>query len=164
MRCRRAEGGLAWRHVVGILSRIGTFGASTRYMLMPPISRYMTPQPWTIRRGAPISQAKDMMREHKIRHLPVLESGSLVGMVTERDILRLERFEHLGDGLTVEDAMTEDLYTAELEQPVDEVVEAMAEHKYGSAVVRNKQNKIEGIFTSVDAMQVLAELLRRVVD
>lgn len=84
-------------------------------------------------------------------------------MVTERDILRLERFEHLGDGLLVEDAMAEDLYTADLDQPVDEVVDAMAEHKYGSAVVRNKQNKVEGIFTTVDAMRVFAEVLRRAV-
>lgn len=132
-------------------------------MLMPPISRYMTRQPWTIRRDAPLSQAKAMMQAHQIRHLPVLEGGTLVGMVTERDILRLERFEHLGDGLLVEDAMAEDLYTADLDQPVDEVVDAMAEHKYGSAVVRNKQNKVEGIFTTVDAMRVFAEVLRRAV-
>lgn len=145
----------------GALRGAGTSGASMCCMLMPPISRYMTRQPWTIRRGAPLSQARELMREHQIRHLPVLEGGSLVGMVTHRDILRVERFEHLGDGLTVEDAMSEDLFTVELEQPVDEVASAMAEHKYGAAVVRNKQNKIEGIFTAVDAMQVLAEVLRR---
>ena len=129
---------------------------------MPPISRYMTRQPWTIRRDAPLSTAKEMMREHQIRHLPVLDGGNLVGMVSERDILQLERFQHLGDQFSVEDAMNEDVYTVDFNDAADAVVEAMAEHKYGSVVVRNRRNQIEGIFTTVDAMQVLAEVLRQV--
>lgn len=130
-------------------------------MLMPPISRYMTRQPWTIRRDVPLSKAKEMMRDHHIRHLPVLDGGNLVGVISERDILQVERFQHLGDQFVVEDAMTEDVYTVDFHEATDTVVEAMAEHKYGSVVVRNRGNQIEGIFTTVDAMQVLAELLRR---
>jgi acetoin utilization protein AcuB len=132
-------------------------------MLMPPISRYMTRQPWTIRRDAPLSQAKDMMREHQIRHLPVLDAGKLVGIVSERDVYQLERFRHLGNHFTVEDAMSEDVYTADPNELVDRVVEAMSEHKYGSAVVMNRHTGVEGIFTTVDGMQVLADVLRRAV-
>lgn len=132
-------------------------------MLMPPISRYVTRQPWTIRRDAPLTQAKDLMTEHKIRHLPVLEGGKLVGIVSERDILQLERLRQLDDQFTVEDAMVEDVYAVDSEQPTDEVVEAMATNKYGAAVVCDRRGSIEGIFTTVDGMQVLAEVLRRAV-
>lgn len=133
----------------------------TRCMLMPPISRYMTRQPWTIARDAPLDHAKELMRAHEIRHLPVLDGGTLVGVVSERDIYRLERFRHLGNHFTVDDAMTDEVYTADVDQPVDEVVEAMAENKYGSAVVMNRRYHVEGIFTTVDGMQVLADILRR---
>lgn len=130
-------------------------------MLMPPISRFMSRQPWTIRSDAPLETAKSLMVEHDIRHLPVVDDDKLVGIVSERDVLRLQRLLYLGSHFTVGDAMTDDVYTAECDQPVDEVVEAMAEGKFGSAVVTNRRYAIEGIFTTVDGMQVLADVLRR---
>lgn len=125
---------------------------------MPSISRYMTRQPWTIAHDAPLPRALEMMHEHGIRHLPVMQDGKLVGVVSERDVFRLG---HLYNHFAVEDAMADDVYTADVDQPLDEVVEAMAEHKYGSAVVMNRRYHVEGIFTTVDGMQVLAEVLRR---
>ncbi|TMQ16186.1 MAG: CBS domain-containing protein [Deltaproteobacteria bacterium] len=122
----------------------------------------MTRQPWTIRRDAKMSQAHQVMRLHRIRHLPVLEAGKLVGIVSDRD---LHLIETLPDGdpdeVEVEDAMTEDVYAASPDDPVDAVVERMADHKYGSAVVMNRRGVVEGIFTTIDAMQVLADVLRR---
>src|SRR4051812_19603913 len=44
-----------------------------------PISRYMTRQPWTIRMDATLAEARALMREHGIRHLPVLDAGRLRG-------------------------------------------------------------------------------------
>jgi acetoin utilization protein AcuB len=130
-------------------------------MLMPAISRYMTAQPWTIRHDAKLSEARSLMREHAIRHLPVLDGGRLVGILSERDIYMLERFPVFDEGHTVEDAMTQDVYTVHGDDPVDSVVEAMAQRKYGSAVVLNRRDSIEGIFTSVDAMQVFVDVVRR---
>lgn len=130
---------------------------------MPPISRYMTRQPWTIPRGAKMSQAHRVMREHHVRHLPVLDRGELVGIVTERDLHLVETLPG-GDPeeLTVEEAMIADVYRVPGDAPVDTVVEEMADHRYGSAVVLNRRGEVEGIFTTVDALQVLAEVLRRV--
>lgn len=130
-------------------------------MLMPTIEHYMSRQPWTIRRDASLAEAREMMRAHQLRHLPVLDAGVLVGIVSERDIYQLERFRYLDRHLTVEDAMTEDVYTADAEDPVDRVVGRMAEDKLGSTVVVNQRGKLAGVFTTVDAMRVLAEVLRR---
>lgn len=126
---------------------------------MPSISQYMTRQPWTIRRGAKLSQARAIMREHRIRHLPVLEGGKLVGILSERDLYLMDR---TGEAeLAVEEAMTVDVYAAGTNDPVDEIVDQMAANKYGSVVVVNPRGNVEGIFTMVDGMQVLADLLRR---
>ena len=102
-----------------------------------------------------------MMREHGIRHLPVLDGGKLVGIISERDVYLLERYRRLDPDQTVEDAMNQDVYTADPDDPVDAVVEKMAERKYGSSVVVGRRDHIEGIFTTVDGMQVLADVLRR---
>jgi acetoin utilization protein AcuB len=125
----------------------------------PSISHYMTPSPWTVRAGAQLSEARELMRAHDIRHLPVLEGGKVVGLLSQRDVYVLERYAQFGTGLTVEDAMTQDVYSVGLDEPVAAVVRQMAEHRYGSALVIGPRDKIEGIFTTVDAMRLLARTL-----
>jgi acetoin utilization protein AcuB len=133
-------------------------------MLMPPISRYMTRQPWTIERGATLTAAHQLMRSHAIRHLPVMDAGKLVGIVSERDLHLIETLPDADpDEVTVDDAMTETVYVAAPTDEVSEVVDRMAAHKLGSAVVMQDQ-RVEGIFTSIDALHVLAHVLRRTVD
>jgi acetoin utilization protein AcuB len=100
------------------------------------------------------------MREHAIRHLPVLEGGKLVGIVSQRDVHVFDRV--YGDvASTVEDAMTVDVLVAHGDDPVDSIAEQMAERRYGSAVVVGPANDVVGIFTTVDGMRVLADVLRR---
>jgi acetoin utilization protein AcuB len=131
-------------------------------MLMPAMSRYMTRQPWTIRKDAKMSQAHELMRSHRIRHLPVLEGGKLVGIVSDRDLHLIETLPDSDpDEVTVDEAMTEDVYVVGPEDPVDAVAERMAAHKYGCAIAVNPRGVVEGIFTTVDAMQVLTDVLRR---
>lgn len=103
-----------------------------------------------------------MMRKHQIRHLPVLEGGKLIGLVTERDLHLIETLRDSDPAkLTVEEAMVSDVYVATPDDAVDKVVERMADRKYGCVVVVGDRDQIEGIFTTVDAMQVLADVLRR---
>jgi acetoin utilization protein AcuB len=110
-----------------------------------------------------MSQAHELMRTHRIRHLPVLESGKLVGVVSDRDLHLIETLADSDpDEITVDEAMSEEVYVVAPDDPVDAVVERMANHKYGSAIVMNRRGIVEGIFTTVDALQVLADVLRRV--
>ena len=110
-----------------------------------------------------MSQAHQLMREHRIRHLPVLEAGKLVGIVSERDLHLVETLPDCNPAeVTVEEAMIPDVYAVMPEDPVDEVVQTMADRKYGATVVMNHHGGIDGIFTTVDALQVLVDVLRRV--
>lgn len=128
---------------------------------MPPVCRFMTYQPWTIRQDAPLARAHGMMREHQIRHLPVLAGGKLTGILSARDLAVFERARGSGGDTIVEDAMTQDVYTAEPDDPTDQVIDAMLAHKYGCAVILDRHGDIAGIFTAIDALQLLVEMLRR---
>lgn len=131
-------------------------------MLMPTIDRYMTRQPWTIRSDARLADAHRIMREHGVRHLPVLVDGQLVGLVSEGDVrLTQSLLGREAQDVTVEDAMSQDVFTVAGTGPVDEVVEQMAKRKIGSAVVVDRRGHVEGIFTTVDALQFFADTLRR---
>jgi acetoin utilization protein AcuB len=121
----------------------------------------MTKQPWTIRKDATLAQAHTIMRAHAIRHLPVLDGRSLVGIVSERDLHLAETLLGGDPMLTrVEDAMVPDVYTVEVDKSIDDVVEHMAELKHGSAVVVDRHGTVLGIFTTIDALQVLTDVLR----
>jgi acetoin utilization protein AcuB len=131
-------------------------------MLMPTVGRYMTKQPWTIESRSSLGAAHVLMREHEIRHLPVVDNGKLVGIVSDRD-LRLFQVVGVERDARVRDAMSEPVFSVTAEGSIDEVARTMGEHKYGSAVVVTAGGTIEGIFTVVDACRALAETLERVV-
>jgi len=126
---------------------------------IPTIQKYMTTTPHTIGADQTIAKASALMSQYRIRHLPVLSGGRLLGVLSDRDIKLIETFRDVdATQLQVEEAMTEQPYTVAPEVPLDEVVSTMAEKKYGSAVIV-QNNKVVGIFTTVDACQALAELL-----
>jgi CBS domain-containing protein len=55
-------------------------------MRPPQLKNVMTPFPYSVDVEAPVDEAERFMREHKIRHLPVMEKGVLKGVITDRDI------------------------------------------------------------------------------
>ena len=128
---------------------------------IPNIQKYMTTTPHTIGNDQTIAKASAIMSEHRIRHLPVLRGGQLLGVLSDRDVKLIEGFRDVDATKTlVDEAMTEQPYTVAPETPLDEVVATMAEKKFGSAVVV-QNHKVVGIFTTVDACLALSELLQK---
>lgn len=125
---------------------------------IPKIEKYMTTMPHTIGKDISIHKALEMMRTYRIRHLPVQEGGSLVGVLSDRDI-KLAASLAGSVELTVEDVMTPDPYTVKAHTSLDSVVLEMAEHKYGCAIVVQDNGKVVGIFTATDGLRVLGEVL-----
>jgi acetoin utilization protein AcuB len=127
---------------------------------IPTIQKYMTTTPHSIGVEQTLAKAHSMMREHDIRHLPVLHGGKILGMLTDRDLRLVESLAGVDPTkVKVEDAMSTVIYSVGPEAPLDQVVGTMAEHKYGSAVIMQNE-KVVGIFTTVDACRALAELLQ----
>jgi acetoin utilization protein AcuB len=133
--------------------------AEWRMKPIPTISKYMTTSPHTIGADQAMAQAHKMMRTNRIRHLPVLSGGKIVGVVSDGDLHLIETLKDVDpEEVKVEDAMTQVPYAVSPETPLDDVVKNMAEHKYGSAVVV-ANGKVVGIFTTVDACRAFAEML-----
>jgi acetoin utilization protein AcuB len=130
-------------------------------MPKPTVRKYMTVSPVVIASGKSLTEAHQLMREKKIRHLPVVDDGRLVGLVSQRDLYLLETLKDVDQGTeTVEEAMTPEPYTVGPDVPLDDVAVTMAEHRFGSAVVVER-GAVIGVFTTTDALAALASILRR---
>lgn len=124
------------------------------------IKHFMTPSPHTIGPRQTMARAHAIMRENRIRHLPVVDEGRVVGIVTERDLHLMETLpDSQPDDVFIEDAMTPDPYTVPLDAPIDDVATTMAQNKFGCAVVVENGRPC-GVFTTVDALYALAQMTR----
>lgn len=127
---------------------------------IPTIAECMTTSPQTIGEDIKLSDAAQRMRQFRIRHLPVLAEGKLVGILTDRDIKLALSVHPTATDLKVGDIMSEDVYAVEPETPLDKATENMFRNKYGCAVIRDMDGTTVGVFTANDAVQVLTALLR----
>jgi acetoin utilization protein AcuB len=127
-------------------------------MHRPDLLRYMTISAHAIGNDQILVAAHRLMQAHGIRHLPVLQGGVVVGVVSESDILFLESKDKSSLArMTVDQAMTRDPYVVAPDAPLDEVVAHMVDHHIGSAVVV-EEHRLVGMFTVTDALRALAEL------
>jgi acetoin utilization protein AcuB len=120
---------------------------------MKDVGSVMTPAPVSVSIEATLREAEDLMIDRGVRHLPVLENGTLVGVVSDRDLAS-------GSEGVVRDVCALDLYTVEPDAGLDEVLEQMAERQLGCVVV-TRGAEVAGIFTATDACRCFAEELRK---
>jgi acetoin utilization protein AcuB len=113
----------------------------------------MTPPPATITGETSVKEALGIIQEHKLRHLPVLdEGGRLVGIVSEKDLLRAD-----GDS-RVEKVMTREVITVTEYTALEEAARIMADHRISSLPVM-RDGKLVGIITETDLFYIFLELL-----
>ena len=130
----------------------------------------MTPNPVTVSPRATIAEVWDLMRELEIRHVPVVEDGALVGMLSDRDLARLDVARLLtaegADALRRElatpviEVMSSDVIFVELETELSDVVGLLIEHRIGAIpVVRPDTRDVVGIVSYVDVLRAVQDLL-----
>ncbi len=114
----------------------------------------------TIGPEASLKDADLLMWEQGVRHLPVVEDGRLLGILTDRD-LRTATSElsplPLSPQATVREVMTAPVLTADPQDPVEDAARLMRERKIGSLpVVEGKE--LKGIITGIDLLDALVAL------
>ena len=126
----------------------------------------MTPDHTTVIPEASVAEAWDLMRDLDIRHLPVVEGRTLVGMVSDRDLGRLNMAGILAsdgaDALREELAtpvvkiMSADVISVDTETDLGEVVTLLIEHKVGALpIVSPGTRDVVGILSYIDVLKVL---------
>ena len=126
---------------------------------VPLISQFMTASVHTIGRDQSLARAHQVMNEHRIRHLPVLDGGKLVGLLSQRDLYFVESLDPTRpERIRVDEAMTQDVSAAAPDTPLAEVVRTMVKKKHGCTVV-TKGSSAVGLFSAIDALEALLTFL-----
>ncbi|HSJ26208.1 MAG TPA: CBS domain-containing protein [Longimicrobiales bacterium] len=126
----------------------------------------MTPQVVTASSDTTLAEALSTARTHRIRHLPVLDGGRLVGIITDRD-LRLamppawaSNRDELSRALherTVGEVMTTNVVTIEPDIPMEEAARQMLTNRIGCLPVMEGA-RLLGILTKADLVSAFTEL------
>ena len=121
----------------------------------------------TLRRNDKLSVADDLMKQERVRHLPVLnEDGDLAGIVSQRDLFRGALLRALGYGaraeehmlrtVLVKEAMTEQVHTTSPDTSLNEAAALMLKHRIGCLPVVEGE-KLVGIISESDLIRLIAE-------
>jgi acetoin utilization protein AcuB len=129
---------------------------------IPSIGSVMTPFPCVVQVNASVLAARALMVEHEVRHLPVKDGSTLIGVLTDRDLKRALD-PSLGlppkEELFVRDVFVPDAYIVDVGEPLDNVLDHMSSQHIGSALV-TKSGRLVGIFTLTDAARLFSRYLR----
>ena len=113
---------------------------------------------------ATAAEALGLCRERRIRHLPVLEEGWLVGIVSDRDLRSAtpalgdpERASALEE-IRISEVMTREVVTARPDDPIEEAANRMRERRIGCLPVV-EAGALVGVITSSDVMEALVYLV-----
>ena len=132
------------------------------------VSDRMTREVLTLDEEQSLREALGLQQRHKIRHIPVVSDGSVVGILTDRDLKRAspsllsgisqERYDELLDTTRVGQVMTRNPQTVTPATPLKDSVKILIEGKFGALPVIEK-NLLVGIITEIDLLRAFHELL-----
>ncbi len=115
-----------------------------------------------------LPQAMALMHHRGVRHLPVLEEEKLVGILSDRDVKRVQaspatnleahELRYLLDRMTVGETMTRHVHTVPSLATIEEAAELMRRHKIGCVPVV-EGGLLVGILTETDLLTVLIQVM-----
>ena len=124
------------------------------------VSQEMTLLAVTIGPEESLHHAYQVMRRAGVRHLPVLNnSGAVVGILSDRDILRqgclLRNSEEYLNSRQVSEAMSAGVHTCRAGDRLGDIADAMIHHEIDGLPVVDQDDRLVGIITSTDLLRYL---------
>ena len=132
------------------------------------VSDVMTKDVMSVREDQNLVNLLESMRGMHFRHTPVTDDGRLVGLLTERDLLRVssssllphrDSDEFLKQRFHVRDVMTKDVATVSPSATLKQAGELMLKKRVGCLPVVDAKNVLVGIITTTDLLEVAISLL-----
>ncbi len=132
------------------------------------VSKWMSTKVITVDKNESLGTALRLMKENRIRRLPVVSGGKLVGIVSDRDLkgalpskataLDVWELHGLIDKLKVEDIMTKNVITTTPDATIERVALTMMEKKIEGIPVLDAEGALVGIVTEGDVFRALIEV------
>jgi CBS domain-containing protein len=132
-----------------------------------PISELMTTHIHTLEVGAKLSEVRRMLTEQRVHHLPIVDKGVLVGMVSSRDLVGILRRaktvpgesidQTLDRSSTVAKVMSSQLVTVRSDESVEQAIERIADGSVHSVLVLDAGRRLVGIVTDTDLLDYLCD-------
>lgn len=124
------------------------------------LEQVMTELPRTVPARASVKEAHGLMVQHGIRHLPVEENGTIVGVLSDRDVNLALTFNGGASPVSVFTVCSKPAYMVEKGEPITLVLRTLAENGYGCVLVTDRSRLI-GIVTTSDLLRWTAARLEQ---
>ena len=120
----------------------------------------MTKKVVSVRRDTPVEEAMELLLAHEIAGIPVVEEDmTLVGIITEKDLLRLLYGHQDIEALTVEEFMTQPAVHFEADESIDDICTCLLNVTFRRVPV-TKDEKVVGIISRPDVIRCIRDLSR----
>lgn len=130
-----------------------------------PVSEIMTSHVRTVSASAKLSDVRHVLSEGRFHHVPVVDDGILIGIVSTSDLLRVYRAgaattpeeidELLDRSSTLAETMSTELVTLRADDSVERAIDRIAEGRYHSILVLDEDGRLVGIVTDTDLLDYL---------
>lgn len=121
-------------------------------MMNEPLSTIMTRDLITLSKSDNLAKANELLKTKRIHHLPVVEDGNLIGLITTYDLFKLRYDKEQYDTVKIEEVMTRKLATLEPNDKIGTAAEIFMAHLF-HAVPIVEGNKLVGIVTTHDLLK-----------
>ena len=133
-----------------------------------PVQDFMSKDLITVDEDASIIKASKLMKQNRLRHLPVLRKGRLVGLVSDRELkeatpskattLDIHEMYYLLDRITVKSLMPKQLFTIAPGETVEKAAAVMLNRNISALPVVDPQGALQGIITKGDIFRAFVSI------
>ncbi len=112
-----------------------------------------------------MQDAIELLKQYKIRKLPVMDKGKLVGIITDSDIkkssassattLEIHELMYIISKIKVKDIMNKSVVTASPDQTIDEAAQLLLTNKISCLPILDNNKEIVGIITEMDIFKAI---------
>lgn len=137
---------------------------------IPAVSTIMSVKIITLKKKDDLEKAEYLFKKHKIRHIPVVEKGAIIGILSYTDLLRISFADAIDDDemeveslvynmFTIEQVMAKNVVTVSSDTSIKEVAKILANKEFHALPVVD-DDRLVGIVTTTDLINFLLKQLQ----